>query len=29
MNGTFLGYELDDSFMRFYDMVLKMGDSNK
>lgn len=24
MNGTFLGYELDESFRKFYDMVLKM-----
>lgn len=26
MNGTFQGYELDASFTKFYDMVLKMGD---
>lgn len=26
MNGTFQGYELDESFMKFYDMVLNMGD---
>ncbi len=26
MNGTFQGYELDESFKKFYDMVLKMGD---
>lgn len=26
MNGTFQGYELDESFIKFYDMVLKMGD---
>lgn len=24
MNGSFQGYELDESFMKFYDMVLKM-----
>lgn len=26
MEGACRGYELDESFMRFYDMVLKMGD---
>ncbi len=24
INGTFQGYELDESFMRFYNMVLRM-----
>lgn len=24
VNGTFQGYELDESFVRFYNMVLKM-----
>lgn len=26
IDGPFQGYELDESFIRFYDMVLKMGD---
>lgn len=26
MKGSFRGYELNESFMKFYDMVLKMGD---
>lgn len=26
IDGSFLGYELDESIMKFYDMVLKMGD---
>lgn len=26
VEGAFRGYKLDESFMKFYDMVLKMGD---
>mgnify|MGYP006977109790 CR=1 FL=1 len=26
MDGSFEGYELDESFIKFYDIVLEMGD---